>query len=360
MFDGFKFKSQLLNFLNWRNQMHFDMCKEIDEVTGSIKVKFKYNKSGDIICETTTWKGKFERYNIIVREAKYANNRIKHYLEITGSLHKNFQKGQNFKRFYYSDFCKEINYLCDSLLLDCKQVQIVNLEFGVNIRVDFATYEYLQKHLISYKSKEFNSYRRGKKLRHLGFFCDLEEYVVKIYDKGLQNGLQYHLMRFEYRIIEMHDYEKSIGIRTLYDLMDISLVTKLKDKLLLAWHNIFLHEEINTTGLKLTPTLKKILPNADNNRYWKNLHKSKPRMYRDYRKIYKEFIQAYGVNYHAIIRAKVVKEWDCLFDSVSSIFGVMVKSENRRSINLKDRVDKILGDIPVSKPSNYLLTKCIN
>lgn len=338
--------------------MPFDLFMEIDEITGNIRVKYRYDMSGNIVCETTTWKGKFEHYCIIVREAKYANNNIKYYLEITGSLHKNHQKGHNFKRFYFSDCCKEIKYLCDSLQLDSKQILIETLEFGVNIKVDFSPYEYFDKHLISYKSKRFDRYRRDNKSRRLGFFCDLEEYSVKLYDKGLQNGLEYHLMRFEYRIIEMHDYVKSIGIRTLNDLMNKDLVINLIDKLLDAWDNVYLFEEINTTELKLTPTLEKILPNANNNRYWQNLHETNPRKYRDYRNIYKKFIAANGRNYNAIITAKIVEELKSSFNEVSSIFGVKVKSENRRTINSVDSFSTRLESNLISKPPNYLLTKC--
>ena len=340
--------------------MPFDMFKEIAEVTGSINVKFKYDTSGNIICETTTWKGKFEYYSIIVREAKYTDKSRKYYLEITGSLHKNHQKGSNFKRFSFLDCCKEIKHLCDSLQLDSKQVQIVNLEFGVNIRVDFAPYEYIENHLISYKCNKFDRYKRGKKKKHLGYYCEMEEYIVKLYDKGLQNGLQYHLMRFEYRIREMHNYIKSTGIRTLYDLMDVDLVSKLIDILLSAWDKVFLYEEIDVTGIKLTPTLKKILPKADNVRYWDKLHETNARMYGDYRRIYLKFIKTHGTNNHIIIRAKIVSEWSCLVGNVSSNFGVMVKSENRRSINSKDRIEKTTKNIFGLKPSNNLLTKCTN
>ena len=332
MFDGFKFKYLLFNFIDWREQMPFQLYLDFEEINNEIKFKYKYDKSNNISSETQTWRGTFEYYNIVVKEVKYNNNKTICYLYITGSLHKNYEKGHNFKRFYYSDCCKEIKYLSNSLQLDSKKVEILNLEFGVNIEVDFETYEYLNKHLLSYKSTQFDRYGKGKG-KHIGYYCKLEEYDIKLYDKSLQNGLQHGLMRFEYRIKEMHDYTNKLGIKTLNDLMDKKLVAKLFNVLIEAWENIYLFEKIDVLELKLTPTLKKILPNADNNRYWKNLHKSKPRMYRDYRKIYKEFIQTYGVNYHAIIRAKVVKEWDCLFDSVSSIFGVMVKSENRRSIN---------------------------
>ena len=113
MIDGISIETEILNFDMWRLKMPFEISTPINTDTGAIISSKKYDNSinGKFVqneYEIIIHKGKFETYEITIREVIKTNFDTKYYLKLKGSLHKNKFGGANFERFYFYDIVNEI------------------------------------------------------------------------------------------------------------------------------------------------------------------------------------------------------------------------------------------------------------
>lgn len=207
---------------------------------------------------------KFEEYSICIR---YSDSKNVHFIEITGSPHKNHFKGANFDRFTFQDLQFEVNQLCQSLELDPGKLYIQNLEIGINIITPFAPYQYLKDNLLLYSTKPFKHYKKGKDGKELGYYCEGSP-IVKLYDKGKQYNLPHNLMRFEIRFKKskrLHDF----GIQTLNDLLNPVLIQKLSSLLLETWSNVLLYEsDLNVKTSSLNDKEKRFYEYCEHAKNW--------------------------------------------------------------------------------------------
>lgn len=222
-----------------------------------------------------------------------------HYINIIGSLHKNFYKGANVERFKFDQLKTEIHNLCTLLQLEPEKLLIQNLEIGVNVRTHFKPYDYLEENLILYKTKRFAKYDKGHDGKELGFYCKGLP-VIKLYDKGKQHDTPYNLMRFELR------YKKTaflhrIGVCSIIDLMDIEKINILSDELLKKWNNVLLYEsDLNTN--QLTNKEKSLYKELEHPKNWIKLlkkEKSTTTFY-NHKETFKNIIVKYGKNVHKL------------------------------------------------------------
>ncbi|MEO5990317.1 MAG: hypothetical protein ABIP68_01670 [Ferruginibacter sp.] len=123
-------------------------------------------------------------------------------LSIKGSLHKWHNQGKhNANQFYFNDVKEAIFNLCTLLNIPADKINVHGLEIGINLTVPFPILR-LFKAMVSYKGKPFTQINKASEEK--GFVCSLNEYELKIYDKGKQSRTgEKNLLRFEVKVKKM-------------------------------------------------------------------------------------------------------------------------------------------------------------
>lgn len=281
---------------------HTNISAFIERYTETMNGVFNFG-TGEI-CYPYSFK--FEEYSISIRFSELKNV---HYIEIKGSPHKNYFKGANDERFTYENLQVEIAHLCNSLHLEPENLYIQNLEVGVNICTPFAPFQYLQDNLLLYSTKSFKQYHKGKDGKELGYYCEGSP-IVKLYDKGKQYDLPHNLMRFEIRFKKSKPLH-TLGIYTLYDLVNPDVLKKLCAILSETWTNILLYEsDLNLKSSTLNASAKALYKDCEHTKNWtKWLRESKSReTFYSRKKFLKYIIQTYGKNVHNEVFELIKKE----------------------------------------------------
>jgi hypothetical protein len=328
MIDGITIQYSIDNFEIWREQVQIQFYNATNIETGEIRTK----KREDQIV--TTFNGKWETFELEVKEVSNIETSCKrYYLKIKGSLHKNHFNGKNFQPFTWIDLQTQIHHICKTLLIDPYKARISTIEVGVNIVPPFEVTTFLKGNVINYKGKEFKTYKADKNGFELGLFCDLSQYIVKLYDKGLQNNLPTNLMRFEKRFLKMQIPQKK-GVLYLSDLLDIQKVNKLKPLIVEAWENVLIYDIENLKGLKkILGSEYDLLLNGQYPKYWRNIKAANRHRYNYIRGKFKDIVLKYGRNYHNIISELIKNEWDCLL--INSTNLPTGESAELRNLTLK-------------------------
>ncbi len=308
MIDGITIHYAIDNFEIWREQIRIQFYNATNIDTGEIRTK----KREDQIV--TTFNGKWETFELEVKEVSIIETRFKrYYLKIKGSLHKNHFNGQNFQPFNWTDLQTQIHHICKTLFIDPFKARISTIEVGVNIVTPFSVTRFLKENVIDYKGKQFKTYKADRNGFELGLFCDLSQYRVKIYDKGVQNNLSINLMRFEKRFLKMQIPQKK-GVLYLSDLLDIKKVKKLKPLIIEAWENVLIYDIENSKELKKTLGANfDLLLNGNNPKYWGSLKDFNRDRYNYQRGKFKDIVIKYGRNSHNLVLDLIKNEWDSLF-----------------------------------------------
>ena len=167
-------------------------------------------------------------------------------IEVRGSIHVYNNNGiHNYNSFGLSEIHLVLFELADKLSVVSDNAELKNLEFGVNMAIDFAPGDFLNS-IIGYKSKLFTHQReKNKDYRE----CALHQFFIKVYDKGLQHGLNKFILRFELKYIKMEKIN-SMGIRYLSDLLDPVKLQELRQMLLQVYDEILIGDNtVEPAGL---------------------------------------------------------------------------------------------------------------
>jgi hypothetical protein len=238
----------------------------------------------------------YELYKIVIRYSALQNL---HFVEISGSLHKNFYGGANFERFTFENLKCEIQKLCNGLQLAPEKLTIQNLEIGLNICTPFAPYEYLNQNLLLFSTKPFKPYKKSSDGKELGFFCEGLP-IIKLYDKGKQYNLNYNLMRFEVRYKKTKPLNQ-LGIFTLNDLLSIKNIKKLAAILPITWAKVLMYENLknclNTSGNRSHLNFYNDCEHIKNWVKWLRSKKTRTPFYFN-KKRFHAIINEYGKNVH--------------------------------------------------------------
>lgn len=239
-----------------------------------------YNNKSSYFTRTIDSNAQLDSYTAIYKGLKIRMYEKSGYVIINGSLHKFFNDGQhNHNDFSIKDLGAAINSLVTELDLDPKLAVVSNLEFGVNIRTLFNP-DALLNDLIRYKDKPFNTMKikgKGK-----GNECYLDQYGIKIYNKGLQYNLESNVLRIEKKITKMRALK--YGKIYLNDLLDTSLWQHCKRQLLELIDDLTIHEQLD---LEMLDKRRLCIYNTVMNQCtWNTFHRSKKCRYRkDFNKI---------------------------------------------------------------------------
>jgi len=160
------------------------------------------------------------------------------YVKLKGSYHKHAQGGINHKDFTFSDIQRVIEELVDAFKFDPKDAAFNFIEIGVNIEVSTDPTS-LIKNFLRYRHKEFETLPVTGK--GFGRKCELQRMIIKVYNKSLQYGLPFHLLRFEVKVTRM-EFLKQYGIDrlTMDDLKRPDVYPKLLNMLLDVFDRILL------------------------------------------------------------------------------------------------------------------------
>ncbi len=187
-------------------------------------------------------------------------------IEVRGSIHKLYNQGRhNYNRFGLSEIHLAVYELADKLKLLVSDVRLTNIEFGVNLIIDFEPRLFLNS-LIYHKGKKF-TYRERVNMQYSE--CSHGQYYIKVYDKGLQFGLNKHVLRVELKFIKMERIN-NLGIKYLSDLLDPKKLERLREELLRVYDEILIAEpNIKPTGLPIKDEM--LIAHGKNDKYWDSI-----------------------------------------------------------------------------------------
>ena len=172
---------------------------------------------------------------------------------ILGSIHKFWNNGvHNYNDFNLKAINEVIADLNNNFGIDPTMARIHNLEVGLNIVTPFNP-DLLLNNILNYKSEPFNKMKiigQGN-----GKYVKFDQFEIKMYNKGLQYGLQEYILRFEIKYTRM----ARLGLGNVYlkHLGCLAFIRQCLEKLLSEFNELIITETID----------KSILSRVDRNLY---------------------------------------------------------------------------------------------
>jgi hypothetical protein len=288
MIDFIKIESEIIDINQFYEDINLDFISNISLRDGDILPAFETNYYSKYISTTNH---NFLTYKII--ETVHKHTRISTYkLEIFGSIHKKHFNGNNYQDFSYSMLCEQIEFIRN--LKGLGKLQLKNLEFGLNVHVDFEILEYLKSAVIVFKGERFNHYDIGSNGRRIGVYQKLASKVtIKLYDKSIQSNTFGSILRYEIKYNRMQKLNK-MGIYTIDDLLIKENLKMLFVEYIRIFNNIILLE---TPRIILNEKQEQYHFNCSNPKYWENLKKiGLNPLYQNKKRKFNEFQKNYCYN----------------------------------------------------------------
>ncbi len=283
----------MIDFIKAISSIELPDVDEYSRITG-LNFKSTFDRtSGEINSKHIHHGREFEAYYLHSKR-----------LLIKGSIHKSSRQGSNYDDFTANEVSESLTSLCNILGINPKQMKLQNLEVGVNIRTDFDP-EKILMNLICYKRKPFEIFSNDP---FFGKKAILNQYEIKIYDKGKQFNLENNTLRYELKVRKMRQISNT-GIVYLSDLQEKSKLKLLKSHLIKSIdHLIFSCDNIDSS--RISDKQKSLILKAQNYKYWKNLESS---VYKREKKKYEEAInKTQGINFKRFIKKEVSNKFDSL------------------------------------------------
>lgn len=202
---------------------------------------------------------------------------------IKGSLHI-FKNGgrHNYDDFRWCQVFQAMDDLSDALGLDVRHLKLINLEWGVNIKIEIPPKGILTG-LVMHKGACFKS----RDINHGTYYvCKHAQFNVKVYDKGSQYLLPENIIRIE-MAAKRSVYINNLGISTLNDIQHQEATANLQNSLLYGgWRDLLLIEPGLIHYNPLDKRMQQRISNWANPLYWMYA-KNRNRCYQ--KKLYDEF-----------------------------------------------------------------------
>ncbi|WP_128547743.1 hypothetical protein [Larkinella soli] len=179
----------------------------------------------------------------------------------------------NYSRYTVVDFTEDITSLSEVFGFDFFQGLLHSLEAGVNLPLEgllqpYFSPEYLLPRIISYQGRKLFGPMTTIRGKGLGIQCELSNYRLKIYDKGLQYHLPEKLLRVEYDCHSVKELQP-MGIRTLADLTDPAKLQQLGRKVHRILAESILIEPVDYPALSAAE--RKLYGSAERPLFWWDL-----------------------------------------------------------------------------------------
>lgn len=232
-----------------------------------------------------------------------------HWLHLKGSIHKFKNEGKyNYDDFTYSMLVDVIHELQSLLQINSHHLALENIEFGVNIIPEWDT-SLILDNLIGYKTTKFQDIPiRG------GYYkaAYLDDFRVKIYDKGIQYYLPENLLRFELHCNKMRHISQT-GIKTVGDLLDKDKLILLKPILLKAWEQLMLFDWTIDKEKAIQAVGKDLYYQMQMYSYWQNWDNRKRYKIKD--KYNRRLVIPLAEGVHEAINKQIADKFDYLLSN---------------------------------------------
>jgi hypothetical protein len=271
---------------------------------------------------------------------------------LAGSLHKYYNEGyHNYDDFSLTYLRSVVEDLHERFGIDPFNANLNNVEFGVNLEVPFNPDDFID-HLVTHNYSQFNLEKeKNKNYAQVSY----SQFIIKIYNKGLQFSLDKNVLRFEVKIVRMAKLDK-YGIHTLNDLLVPEKLLFIKQLLLKVFDEIIYWDESIKPDL-LCAFDKELLRDGYNSKFWQDhLKKSGSNASKKFRR-YQELIRTYGNPEFNSLRKLIEEKWDYLLNkSVRDIteFEVVTTKQQVRDITGNIENLKILYNDPKDTSSYNL------
>ncbi|TVR82017.1 MAG: hypothetical protein EA409_05610 [Saprospirales bacterium] len=235
----------------------------------------------------------------------YATGRI----VLSGSLHYLANGGRhNYNDFTPLLFGKAINELHTILKLRPENLRILQMEFGVNIRPAIQTEKILHA-LLQHKRRDFEQ----KISNHEGKYYQAQhdKYILKVYDKALQNKLPRQILRIEIKVTNWSAYRNK-GIHTLRDWMTCDKRPFAKE-LASRWTEVVFFDPTND----IADRFKKY----DNIHFWRELRKKSYTTYNKHRSRLAKLNHTSGANIQGQVLEAIERKIQALNTMIHPLIG---------------------------------------
>lgn len=226
------------------------------------------------------------------------------HLNISGSLHKFRNHGINHDDFTFTELKKTIEYLQYNFGINPGKTFLRNLEFGVNITTQKDPNWYLTR-MINYKGNAFSKMKARN--RNIGLHCYLQQYGIKIYNKGFQCNLEENRLRYEVKVTRMA-YLKNNGITLLNDLMSKDKLIVLGKILTESFDQILMFDPGIELSL-LNDSDKEIYLIGKNPLSWEYLTRKKDHSYYSLKSSFKSICDRFGNTQHFMLANLIEEKW---------------------------------------------------
>lgn len=147
---------------------------------------------------------------------------------IKNSIHKLFNSlfsdsEHNYNDFGYSSICYTIDYITRKVI-DSDFTKLTQLEFGFNLEIDDSPESVLMRNFLMHQYKEgfVVDYQNKGKLKQFVH----SKYIIKVYDKSKQFGLENDLIRIEIKFKKASEF-KYLGVYYMTDLKKKNVLRRL-------------------------------------------------------------------------------------------------------------------------------------
>jgi hypothetical protein len=204
---------------------------------------------------------------------------------VKNSLHKlsNYRETSeehNYNDFCYSKLCSEVDYLGKNII-DASKTRLTQLEFGLNIEINKSPETLVRRNFFmhKYKGGSANNYQGKGELK----LFSLDNFLIKVYDKGKQFELVNNVLRFEIKFIKAAEFQK-IGIFNIEDLKDKNNLRKLFIYLIKRFDEMTIVDDFDENSISDINDYNK-LGRYTNPTFWteeiKGVHQNKRARYRN-------------------------------------------------------------------------------
>lgn len=211
----------------------------------------------------------YNSIRFIRRKFRYTNL---YFNSLEGSLHYFKNHGiHNYNDFKFSEIVEVINDLCSKFDIEPTS-RINNIEFGVNIVLPFEC-NLILENIVSHRGERFTFEKEADKNYYQ---CKRPQFIIKIYDKSLQNGLPQNVLRFEIKVLKMQYLQrKGINVKTLNCLKNKAIYKPLGMLLYQVFDEMIVDCE-NINADLITATEREKYYKAINPNTWSNTNRKTP------------------------------------------------------------------------------------
>ena len=301
----------------------------------------KKDEKKNPILEFTKYKGLIIR----LRTKTDKDGTLRKVVSIDGSIHKYRNNGlHNYDDFTCADAIEVINELINDFEIDPHHTPIANLEFGVNVILDFPV-KLVLDNLIHYKNSPFVKVVEDG----MNYYqCKLSHFIIKIYDKGLQYHLPDNVLRFEIKAMKMQYFKGfNIPIVWLSDLLNPDIYPRLAEVLTTTFDGILFND--NRINVKrLTDKEQVIYYKGSNPKEWEKKPTTE-REKKERQRFRNEFVnllerERNGIDFRKVVLEKIRSksfELSLSYQKIETVSNLTETAEKMRVVPFLPRVYSI-------------------